>query len=328
MSASRAIAMASLSVAVALVGCGSPGGERPDTVSLAGRGLAGDTAVIYLAASLTRAMQPVLDTFAARTGVVVQRESGASLEHARKLTELGRIPDILMLADEEVFPELLAPRFVTEWTVFARNRMVVAFTDRSKHAAEISASNWPEVLSRADVQVGRTDPDLAPAGYRTIIMLRLAERHYRSPGLADRLLANAPKRNIRGNAAELAALLAAGELDYIYEYRSLAIANSFRFVDLPPEIDLGDAAHAHTYATVTARARGPKPGTTVTFTGRPILYAMATPDAPPHPRAARELVAYLLGDDVRRMLRTGHVDMLDSAVARTAGGSRGVARDH
>src|SRR5262245_39657251 len=154
-----------------------------------------DTLVVYVAASLARPLQPVLDSFAARTGAVVQRESGASLEHARKVTELGRVPDVLLLADHEVFPGLLMPRHVTWYAQFARNRMVVAYTPRSKHAGEISAANWADILRRGDVEVGRTDPKLAPAGYRTLLMLQLAERHAHRPGLAADLLANAPARN-------------------------------------------------------------------------------------------------------------------------------------
>ena len=42
-----------------------------------------DTLVIFLAASLTKPIQPSLDAYAAQTGTVIQRESGASLEHVR-----------------------------------------------------------------------------------------------------------------------------------------------------------------------------------------------------------------------------------------------------
>src|SRR5206468_1903170 len=108
---------------------------------------------------------------------------------------------------------------------------------KSKHAAEITAANWTRILRLQDVEVGRTDPNLAPVGYRALLMLQLAERYYKSPGLAKALLARAPERNLRGNAAELAALLAAGELDYIYEYQSVAEANGFKFIQLPDAID-------------------------------------------------------------------------------------------
>jgi len=82
--------------------------DRPASSSAAGT--ARDSAVVYLAASLTKPLQAALDTFAARNNAVVERESGGSLEHGRKLTELGRIPDVIALADPEVFPQLLMPR--------------------------------------------------------------------------------------------------------------------------------------------------------------------------------------------------------------------------
>src|SRR5262245_64605360 len=103
--------------------------------------LVADTLIVFIAASLTKPIQPVLDAFAARTGTVVQRESGASLEHVRKITELGRIPDVLLLADDEVFEQLLIPQYASWHAQFARNRLVVAYTARSKHAHEITREN-------------------------------------------------------------------------------------------------------------------------------------------------------------------------------------------
>jgi molybdate/tungstate transport system substrate-binding protein len=295
---------AACSLALAIVaGCGA---DRRTP-----RGPVADTLVIYVAASLTRPLQPVLDTFAAREHVIVQRESGGSLEHARKITELHRIPDLILLADEEVFPQLLVPAHATWFAAFARNRMVVAYTARSKYAAEVTTENWTQMLQRPDLQVGRTDPSLAPAGYRTLIMLELAERHYHQRGLAAALLANAPQRNVRANAADLAALLAAGELDYIYEYQSVAEANGFRYIALPPEIDLGDPSRAATYASATVQVAGTgRTGATV-YTGRPILYAFSIPTEARHSGAARRFLALFLAEPTRRALRAAHVDLLD-----------------
>jgi molybdate/tungstate transport system substrate-binding protein len=273
-----------------------------------------DTLVIFIAASLTKPMQPALDAFTARTGIVVQRESGGSLEHARKITELHRIPDLLLLADADVFPRLLSPRYTTWYAEFARNRLVVAYTAKSRHASEINSANWYGVLKGKGVEVGRTDPDAAPVGYRTLLMLQLAERHYRKTGLAKSLEQNAPKRNMRANAAELAALLAAGELDYIYDYQSVAESNGFRFIQLPGEIDLGDQSRAATYGGVSATVRGSSPGTTMTVRGEPILYGMSIPTDAPHAAAARRFLDFLMSPDVLRQLRSAHVDMLDRPI--------------
>lgn len=291
----------------ACLACGRGGTPTP------GRAAAADTVVLYVAASLTRPLQPLVDE-TTHAGGVVQRESGASLDHARKLTELGRIPDVLALADYEIFPDLLVPRFTSWYAEFARNRMVVAYTDRSRHATEIDSTNWTRILARPDVQVGRTDPDVAPVGYRTLLMLQLAERHYHEPGLARRLEANAPRRNMRPDAAQLAALLDAGELDYVYDYETVAIAHGFRYLRLPPAIDLSDPARAAEYATARVRVRGARPGDSVTVVGQPILYALSVPARAPHPAAAARFVETLLSPDGRAMLRAAHVDALPHAI--------------
>src|SRR5262249_11514454 len=153
----------------------------------------------------------------------------------------------------------------------------------------------------------------------TLLMFQLAERYYKKPGLAKSLLDHAPDRNIRPNAAELAALLAAGELDYIYDYQSVAESNGFRYVALPPPIDLGDARREREYESVSVQVRGATPGTMTTIRGEPILYGMTIPHAAPHPSSANRFVAYLFSPAVLKQLRDAHVDMLANPVVHGAG---------
>jgi molybdate/tungstate transport system substrate-binding protein len=271
-----------------------------------------DTVVVFTAASLAAPIRVLLDSFARRTGAVVQQENGASLELARRITELGRVPDVIALADQEVFAQLLVPR-VTSWYVrFARNRMVVAYTDRSAGAAQLTSANWYRVLSRSDVRVGRSDPGLAPVGYRTLLLYRLAEGYYRLPGLASRLEARTPPALIRSNASELVALLQAGELDYIVDYESLARASGLRFVTLPPAIDLGDPARAEAYARATVRVA--RRTGTATYAGAPIVYGASVPRAAPHPAAGRRFLTYLLSPAGQAVLRAHAVDALRAPV--------------
>lgn len=273
---------------------------------------AADTLVLFLAASLTKPLQPVLDSFAARTGTVIQRESGATLEHVRKITELRRTPDLLLLADADVFPRYLVPKYASWYADFARNRMVVAYTPRSRYAKEINPSNWMQIVTRPDVEVGRSDPDQAPVGYRTLIMFGLADLYYKGmPNIGGALLTHAPPRNVRSNAADLAALLGAGELDYIYDYQSVAESNGFDYVRLPNAIDLGDLGLAKFYARSHATIRGSKRGETVIVSGEPIVYGLTIPRAAPHAATARNFLAYLRSSTVIARLRAAHVDMLD-----------------
>jgi molybdate/tungstate transport system substrate-binding protein len=150
-------------------------------------------------------------------------------------------------------------------------------------------------------------------------MLELAERYYHSAGLAGRILSNAPRRNMRPNAAELAALLQVGELDYVIDYESVALAYGFPYLRLPAAIDLGDPARTAEYAAVSVRVPGMPTAEnsapdSVTFTGRPIVYALTIPVAAPHPPAGERLATFLLSAEGRRMMRAAHVDALEHAM--------------
>ena len=267
--------------------------------------------VVFAAGSLARPLRAALDTFATHNGLTIDLETAGSLETARKLTELGKIPDVIALADEEVFPQLLMPRFASWYARFARNRMVIAHTERSRYADAMSETTWRDILMRRDVQVGCADPDLDPAGYRTLIVFQLAERHYRDSGLAARLLAAAPRRNMRGKSAELVALLQAGELDYAWGYESVAQAAGLRYLTLPSAIDLSSHADSAMYRSVSARVLGASRGDTIVVTGRPIRYAISIPVSAPHRSLGERFVIWLLSQKGRDILRREHLDALE-----------------
>jgi molybdate/tungstate transport system substrate-binding protein len=293
-----------LAAAALLAGCG--GGSRPADGPL----------VVYNAGSLARPLRAVLDTFAAREGVVVEQESAGSLETARKLTELGKIPDLVALADADVFPGYLVPAHLDGWTEFARNRMVLAYTDRSRFAAEMSPDTWWRILLRPGVETGRSDPQLDPNGYRTLLVWQLAERHHGEPGLAARLAASSPARNMRPKEADLIGLLQAGEMDYIWSYESIARAIGLRYVTLSPAIDLAAPESAAVYATARVTVRGASAGDSVTFEGKPIVYAFGVPRAAPHAALAARFAAFLRTPDARAILRREGLDALEVPVDR------------
>jgi molybdate/tungstate transport system substrate-binding protein len=267
-----------------------------------------DTVVVYAAASVATPLRTFARAYSVRTGAVSHIELGGSLEHARKLTELGRPADVLVLADHEVLASLM-PKYVGWYLAFAHSRMVIAYTARSRRAAELTAANWPDVLTKAGVSIGRPDPSVAPAGYRALIMFQLAEQEYRRPGLADRLLQHADAHYVRPNAAELASLLEAGEVDYIVDYESVARAHGFQFITLPPTIDLSDPRRALEYARASVRVRGGS-GDSITVHGTAILYALTIPVGAPHSFAARRFIDALLGPEGTHAFQAGFVELL------------------
>jgi len=273
------------------------------------------TLIVFNAGSLARPLRAALDSFARANPVTVQQENAGSLETARKLTELHRIPDVIGLADHEVFEQLLMPQYVSTYYEFARNRMVIAYTPKSHGAAEISDVSWPRILQQPGVETGRANPALDPNGYRTLLVLQLAERFYAQPGLARRLLDAMPARNIRPNEAALVGLLQAGELDYIWSYESIAQAAGLRYVHLPPQIDLGDPTLAGEYVKVSVTVPGRTPRDSVTFRGEPIVYGIAVPIAAPHRALAERFLAWLTSPDGVRVLRAASLDALDHPLA-------------
>jgi molybdate/tungstate transport system substrate-binding protein len=269
------------------------------------------TLTVFNAGSLARPLKAVLDTFARREGVLIAQESAGSLESARKLTELNKIPDFIALADAEVFPRYLMPEHVEQYTLFARNRMVVAYTDRSRFAADMSTASWTDVLTREGVEVGRSDPELDPNGYRTLMVWQLAERALGLDGLAQRLEQRAGTRNVRPKEADLVGLLQAGELDYIWSYESMAKSTGLRFVMLGDSVDLSSTELATFYATARVQVRGAAAGTTVEFTGEPIVYAFAVPRLAANAELAQKFVTFLVSAEGKEILRREGLDALD-----------------
>jgi len=277
--------------------------------------------LVFNAGSLAAPFRDLLREFAVRhPGVQPRQESSGSLEAARKLTELGRIPDVLGVADYQVIPTLLIPRHATWYATFARNAMVLVYTDQSVGAREVGPANWWQILLRPGVRTGRADPALDPSGYRALMVMHLAEKHYRRPGLSRELLAAMPPRYLRSKGADLVALVQAGELDYAWSYRSVAEGAGLRFVALPREVNLSDESLAGWYRQAAVRLpRGPGfPGDSLTLVGEPIVFALTIPERAPNPGAAGAFVRFLFSPDGQAIIRRHGFILLDRP---TTGGS-------
>jgi molybdate/tungstate transport system substrate-binding protein len=270
--------------------------------------------VVFNAGSLARPFGDLLRAFKSRhPDVAPAQENSGSLEAARKLTDLGKIPDVIGVADYGVIAKLLLPQHASWYATFARNSMVLIHTDDSRGAGEINGQNWWEVLQRPDVRVGRSDPALDPNGYRTLMVFQLAEKFYRQPGLAARLERAHHARYIRPKEADLTALVQAGELDYSWSYASIARTAGLPYVTLPPEIDLSDPQRAEWYGQASIRLPGhSRVGKdSVEFQGEPIVYALTIPAAAPHPQTAAAFVRFVFSPEGQAILRANGFTLLD-----------------
>ena len=291
----------SLGIVLLLAACGGRA-PSPTPASSAGEDLSG-TLIIFHAGSLTVPVQQLAEAFQKKhPGVTFQTESGGSRTVARKVSELGREADIVMVADYTVIDNLLKPDFAA-WNIrFARNAMVIAYTDRSRYADEINADNWYRILLRDGVVYGHSDPNADPCGYRTLMVWQLAEKHYGVPGLYQQLADHCPATHVRPKAVELLALLDSGDMDYAFEYLSVAVQHHLRYVLLPDEINLANPDLADFYAQAKVEVSGSAPGETITKVGAPIVYGLTIPTNAPHPDLAAAFLAFVLGPEGQAIL--------------------------
>jgi molybdate/tungstate transport system substrate-binding protein len=140
-------------------------------------------------------------------------------------------------------------------------------------------------------------------------MLKLAEGYYHDPGLSAAVLKNSPNSLVAEVETSLTAALQTGEIDYLAIYRSSALEDHFRYINLPVQINLSEPALASTYATVTVQgAAGPT-------TGKPIIYAMTIPTNAPNPVVARKFVAFVLSAQGQAIMRANGFVSVTPALA-------------
>ncbi|MGH7510626.1 MAG: extracellular solute-binding protein [Gemmatimonadales bacterium] len=270
--------------------------------------------VVFNAGSLAKPFSDLLRGFkASHPEVIPAQENSGSLEAARKLTELGKIPDVIAVADYAVISQLLVPRYAGWYATFARNSMVLIYTSHSTGAGEINGDNWWKVLLRPGIRAGRADPVLDPNGYRTLMVFQLAQQFYRQPGLAARLEGAFPPRYIRPKEADLTALVQAGELDYSWSYASIAKTAGLPYVQLPPEVDLSDPKLDSWYSQASVRLPRTRRagGDSLEFRGEPIVYALTIPKGAPHPRTAQAFVRFVFSLKGQAILKDNGFTLLE-----------------
>ena len=273
--------------------------------------------VVFNAGSLAKPFSDLLKAFKdTHPDVVPAQENSGSLEAARKLTDLGKIPDVIGVADYGVIAKLLIPHHATWYATFARNSMVLIYRDQSIGAKEINPQNWWQLLLRPGIRAGRSDPALDPNGYRALMVFQLAEKFYHQPGLAGKLERAFPPRYMRPKEADLTALVQAGELDYSWSYASLARTAGLHYVDLPDEIDLSNPKLAYQYAQVSVRIPGERRSgrDSVEFRGEPIVYALTIPTEAPHPRTAEAFVRFALSPEGKAIIKQNGFTLLEQPV--------------
>lgn len=280
--------------------------DGPDAVTLK----------VLHAGSLTGPFEEIEAAFEAEYDYIdVQLEPAGSSACIRKITDTGIEADILASADYTLIPAMMMPDFADWYIAFANNEMVLTYSDKSVYADEITPENWYDILRRDDVIWAFSNPNLDPCGYRTPMVIQLAEDYYGDDMIFDDLIGSqtaiycteegdkmnlfAPEDlnpdtahvTIRDKSVELVSMVLEGGLDYAWEYLSVAEQNDLLYVSLPKAINLSSVSFADDYALVTITTSDGN-----TNVGKPIVYGVTIPTNAPNAEEAALFVEFIINE--------------------------------
>ena len=220
---------------------------------------------IFHAGSLALALKDVEEAYErSHPYIDIMREPSGSVKAVRKVSDLGKRCDVVMVADYTVIEKYLFPEYANWLIIFCSNEVVLCYTDKSAHSDMINEDNWYEVLTREGVRYGFSNPNIDPCGYRSLSILYIASQYYGEAGIWESLVTryirnirvevnssghylffpaepeyeHGEKLVLRDKSVDLIQLLEAGTLDYAFEYRSVAEEHGLKYVRLPPELNL------------------------------------------------------------------------------------------
>ncbi len=239
---------------------------------------------VMYAASLQKEMdEGIVPAFERKTGVEVYAEAKGSVTIINLVKDGYRKPDVVISADASLLDELKGD-VINNYAIFASNSIVIAH-----RGVDISREDWIDVLLSGNYRMGMSDPTSDPLGYRTLLMLKLAELHY-GRRFYDELV---KRMLVFGLETDLLANLRAGTVDVAFLYKNMASAHGLPFLSLPEQIDLSSPDYQDFYRKAKVRA-----GERV-YTGKAILYGIAATKWAG--KGGMEFVGFML-EDGRRIL--------------------------
>ncbi len=194
------------------------------------------------------------------------------------------------------------------WAVaFASDQMAIAYSNAtlqssnanktiSDYEAAVSSNtnqSWSAFfvsLTSGGVKVGISDPNSDPAGYRAWIVLGAAGFAYdvgNETAYANALLQNRAN-STAASAADLIAPLQAGQVQFLFIYKSAAVSQHLNLMTLPALVNLGSSSEASFYSKFSYKT------STGVETGGPILLFVTVPVESQHTQDSIQFVSYVI----------------------------------
>jgi molybdate/tungstate transport system substrate-binding protein len=293
---------------------------------------------VLVADSLILPFQSIEKSFELNNpGIDVLTEGHGSIQVVRTVTEIGKAADLAIVADNQLIPLLMykAQRpdggpYANWYINFATNSLGIAYSPNSRYAEQINLTNWYEIMSRPDVKIGLSDPLIDSLAYRALMSVLLAQGYYHDDAIFDRFFSGCFKLPLKveysGETAvihvpeamsprteriimrsynlQILSLLESGNVDYAFEYESVARQHKLRFLSLPAAINLGSPYFAGLYGKVRVKMDFQRFASVLPeFQGSRITYAATIPTNATHPYEAVAYLAFVLGPAGQQVLR-------------------------
>ncbi len=290
-----------------------------------------DTLVIFHAGSLSKPLSAVEHAFEKRyPHIDIRRQASGSVLAIRKVTDLGKDADIIISADYTLIPSMLFPNHAKKAYVFAGNEMCLCYKTQRNIPSE-----WGQAVISPDVRIGLSDPNLDPCGYRALMTVVLWAiqtatiddvTHFFQKELGVQILGSgcgielriprafwplSKRVMVRPKSVELLSLLDAGMVDYIFEYKSVALSHGLSIIPIPPSQNLGMMSFKDQYSCVAVRL-GLAPAKLIT--GTPIAYGLCVLKKAPNPKAATLFRKFLFSRAGMGILKRHHLRTIDPPV--------------
>lgn len=222
---------------------------------------------------------------------------------ARLLASKKTVADVFVSVNPGPMQILKDAGLIDDAVPVASTRMVIAYNPKSKYAAQFAQANekqdgsWLKVLESKDIKFGRTDPYNDPQGQNIIFTTLLAEKYYKEPGIAHRILGDVQNSQQVFLEGSMLTRLEAGQLDASSGYESAVISAHLPYVELPDEINLSNPDMAKQwYDTVSFKIKDNK-GEEKELHTQPLVFYAALLKNAPDPKAGQAFIDYMLSPE-------------------------------
>jgi molybdate/tungstate transport system substrate-binding protein len=261
---------------------------------------------VMYAGSLLNIFEDIIGpAFKNESGYTYIGEGKGSVQISNLIRDGFRTPDVFVSAGTIPIVRLMntTPPLVHWLLEFGSAEMVISYSPNSPYFNDLEKARkgemlWYEVISQEGFKFGRTDPELDPKGYYTVIISNLANIYYNDSSIKDRILGK--DRNAKQIFPEetLKSLLELGQFDAVASYKHEAVIRDLPYITLPDQINLGNSTFSDFYKLANYTLESDQR----VIHGEPVFFSVTIPKTVKNLNGAISFVNFILSTNGSELL--------------------------